>query len=277
VTRKKPNSFKAMKTSHKSHSGGAIWYVVIAAVIAIAGGVFFYGNRAAEASAVDPDTLCPRSSGPTSIAVILIDLTDPLTETQRLQLRENLNKEITQAEIGTLFSLGVVSDDAEKLGSQIAVCKPQSEIDANGLIQNPTDIGRRYQQKFLLPLNSALDEMMTASEAKQSPIMESLQRLVATTPSFLTFSGPRKLILVSDLLQNSDVLSFYRGDDWEFFRSSKHFERLAKTLDDAAVSIYAIPRPSVHKVDSAVVEDFWARYFDFEGSRPPSFERLGDL
>lgn len=277
MKKKKPNNFKSMKNSRKSHGSGLIWYAVIAAVVAIAGGVFFYGNRAAEASAVDPDTLCPRSSGPTSATVILMDLTDPLTETQRLQLRQKLNKEITQAEIGTLFSLGVVSDDAGKWGSQIAVCKPQSEVDANGLIQNPTDIGNRYQEKFLLPLNSALEAMMNASKAKQSPIMESLQALVADTPSFVTFGGSRKLILVSDLLQHSDVLSFYRGDDWESFTASKDFARLAKSLDGAAVSIYAIPRPAVDNVDQSAVEDFWARYFDFEGSLVPSFESLGDL
>ena len=72
-------------------------------------------------------------------------------------------------------------------------------------------------------------------------------------------------MIVSDLLQHSDALSFYRGDDWESFRASPDFARLAHNLDGAEVTILRVPRPGA-KVDGAAVDDFWVRYLDAQGA-----------
>ncbi len=63
---------------------------------------FYWMTRTAEAMALDPETLCPESTGPTSETVILFDLTDPLSPAQSGQLIQRLESVLAaEADIGT--------------------------------------------------------------------------------------------------------------------------------------------------------------------------------
>ena len=119
--------------------------------------------------------------------------------------------------------------------------------------------------------------MISANGANKSPIMEALQTLIADTSGFLTFGGPRKVIIVSDLLQNSDAMSFYAGDDWQSFAASPQFGRLNRTLDGVDVVIFEVPRVVSKIKDPRVIEDFWLHYFDVQGARKPTVTMIGDL
>ncbi|WP_157970923.1 hypothetical protein [Pseudogemmobacter bohemicus] len=227
--------------------------------------------------AVDENTLCPAATGPVGETVILLDLTDPLSPAQHAQLMTWLEKEIDDAPQGTQFTLGVVSDDPTLWGATDPLCKPQTAASANNLTQNARIIDERYQQKFLQPLREKLTLMVRSSGAKRSPIMESLQALVSDTPGFITSEVPRRIVMVTDLLQHSDALSFYRGGDWESFRKSPAFQRIGATLVDAEIRIYQVPRPTEGVKDPDVLEDFWTRYFEVQGAHLPRVTRLGDL
>ena len=108
--------------------------------------------------------------------------------------------------------------------------------------------------------------------------MESLQALLVSTPGFVDASYPRRIIIVSDLIQNSETFSFYRDDSWRRFIRSQDAERLAGRLRGVEVEICRIPRPGA-KVDKATVDDFWANYFDRAGASRvlTSTCPLGDL
>lgn len=257
---------------------GSAWPYVVGAVLALAvlGGAGWWMSRTASTMAVD-DALCPAASGPIAETAILFDLTDPMAPSQSAQLRQYLEGEFAGAPVGTQFTMGVVSEDAEEWGATDPLCKPPSDKDVSTLTQNVSLVKRRYDERFMAPLQSNLDSMISASGAKTSPIMESLQALVADTPGFLTFPGPRRLIVVSDLLQNSDAMSFYRGEDWQSFQDSPAFQRLGRTLDGVQVEILAVPR-EVRKVkDPQAIEDFWIRYFELQGANLPTLRTLGDL
>lgn len=252
--------------------------LVIGAVAAIAvlAGLFVVQRRTETEMAIDADTLCP-TSGPRAMVAILIDVTDPLAPAQAMKLREYVRREVDQAETGTEFSLGMVSDDAGRLGAQVALCKPHSGREVTQLTQNVRLVEKRYEQRFLDPLNGLFDRLISASDAKQSPIMEALQALIGDTPGFVTFDGPKRVIVVSDLLQHSDAMSFYRGQDWQSFTASPAAQRLSESLGGAKVELFLIPRPSSFKGDPAAIEDFWIRYFDHQGAGLPQVHRLGDL
>lgn len=250
---------------------------VLGAVVAIGllGGAIWMMTRTAKDMAVDA-ALCPLD-GPVAETAILFDLTDPLAPAQSEQLRQYLEGEFASAPVGTQFTMGVVAEDQALWGAKDPLCKPPSEKDVNAYTQNVELVKTRYRERFLDPLQANLDRMIGASGAKTSPIMESLQALVASTPGFLTFHGPRRLILVSDLLQNSDAMSFYRGQDWTSFQASPAFARLGRTLDGVAVEIYSVPREVEKLKDPTAVEDFWLRYFDVQGAGLPTVHSLGDL
>ena len=153
----------------------------------------------------------------------------------------------------------------------------QDRDSASALTQNATLIDQRYRTRFIEPLQGRITDLTGISGASQSPIMESLQALVASTPGFVVFDGPRRIVIVSDLLQHSDAMSFYRGGDWDSFHASPAFQRLGSTLAGAEVALLQIPRPGEGVHDPRILDDFWARYFDVQGARLPSVKRLGDL
>lgn len=258
--------------------GSALPYVLGAVVaVGLLGAAVWSMSKTAAEMAIDETTLCPREGGPVAETVMLFDLTDPLSEAQGRQLQQYIDRELADARIGTQFTMGVVSESAGDWGATPPLCKPKSEKDVSSLTQNARLVQARYDEQFLAPLKTNLARMISASGANSSPIMESLQALVADTASFLTFAGPRRLILVSDLLQHSDAMSFYRGDDWKSFSSSREFSRLGRTLNGVEVVIFAVPRVADKIRDPAAVEDFWLRYFELQGANLPKLLSLGDL
>ena len=207
---------------------------------------------------------------------VLLDLTDPLSPTQHDRLRGILEKAIAEAKVDTLFSVGAVRTDPVRRGAEFKLCKPLEGKDADVVYQNPRLIQDRYENEFRRPLDSVLKEMLEADTADRSPIMESLQALLASTPGFLDTGYPRKVLIVSDLLQHSAVFSFYRGETWQDFIRSPDSRRQARDMNGIDLKIYRLPRPNA-KIDNPSVEDFWVNYFDRAGVKKLSTRPLGDL
>lgn len=264
---------------NRTARGAVSPWLALGAAIAVAAviSVFVLQGRTTEKFAIDVHTLCPLS-GPVAIAVVLIDATDTLDPVQTASVRQLVEQQIREAVPGTLFSFGVVGADPAQRGSARALCKPHAGTDVSQMTQNVPAVQKRYDERFLDPVREILAVLGTEGEANQSPIMESLQSVITETPGFLSFSGPKEVLIISDLLQHSDAMSFYRGEDWQSFSDSPAFTRLSENLGDADVTIYRIARPPVTRVnDPAAVEDFWARYLDRQGARAPELVRVGDL
>lgn len=276
-SKRKSSTRKGFRTGRRS-GGGVFWYA-LGAIIALGllGAAGFWQFKTSREMAFDTETLCPSPSGPVAMTAILFDLTDPLTKAQSNQLAQYIEQEFSSAAAGTQFTMGVVSEDAASWGATEPLCKPIMAQDASALTQNLAMVRDRYEAGFIAPMRRNLAHMTSATGANSSPIMESLQGLVADSRGFLTFSGARKLIVVSDLLQHSDVMSFYRGDDWQSFAASHAYQRLGHTLSGAEIMLFAVPRDVERIRDPAVIEDFWLRYFDLQGAKLPRFRALGDL
>lgn len=250
------------------------WALLIGALVVLIAGIVFVLNL--RPPSIDETTLCPKETGPVAGVAVLLDLTDPLNQTQHTRLRGILEATISEAEANTLFAVGVVKTDPVRRGAEFKLCKPSEGKEANELYQNPRLIQKRYQTEFKGPLDSVLEEMLAISAADRSPIMESLQALLASTPGFLDARYPRRVLIVSDLFQHSAAFSFFRGGTWKTFVRSPDSRRQAKNMNGIDVEIHLLPRLST-KVDPADVEDFWVNYFDQAGVQSLSTRRIGDL
>ncbi len=224
------------------------------------------------------ERLCPKASGPVSGMAVLLDLTDTLQPVQYQRLRDLLDDRIRDASRGAIISVGAVRADASERNADFVLCKPATGEKANEFYQNPRLIEERYREEFLVPFKTIVSAMLNSPEADRSPIMESLQALLVSTPGFVDATYPRRVIVVSDLIQNSETFSFYRSDTWQRFVRSQDAERLAGRLQGVVVEICRIPRSGA-RVDKAVVDDFWANYFDRAGASDvlTSTCSLGDL
>ena len=269
------------KPSRRSRGRGGksdnnwLWMITIIGCLGLVVGVAVVAQNLIAKSKIDEVTLC-HSGGPHNVTSILLDLTDPLSETQQVRLKTILSNEVSGSSVDTMIALGIVSENPSRWGAMFAKCKPASGQDANSLYENPAIIAARYDREFTTPIQSTLQSMLTGASEKQSPIMEALQSLVAETPNFSQARGHRKIVIVSDMLQHSNYLSFYRGQGWDYFVGEVGERRLAGNLAGVTIEILRIPRSG--KIPSnEITEGFWARYFDKQGSRPPSVSSLGDL
>lgn len=261
----------------RGRPGTPEWVKVIgiAALLAVAGAGGWALWRQQRGDQVDA-RLCPLDGATGSLA-ILLDLTDPVGATQSVALRAELERRVVESPRGTLVSLGRVSDRGDEMGATVALCRPMTGTEGGEWTRNPTQLDRRFQSGFLKPFEAALADMLDARQAKESPIMEGLQALLAgVAATGVEVAGPRQIVIVSDLIQNSEALSFYRGEDWASFKASPNYRRLARNLDGAEVILFLVPRKG-GKVDPAAVEDFWVQYLDVQGAGAVKPVPLGDL
>ncbi|WP_375699360.1 hypothetical protein [Pseudophaeobacter sp. TrK17] len=272
-TRRKP-SRRSGGRGRKSNNN-VLWIITIIGCLGLVVGVAVVAQNLIAKGKIDEATLC-HSGGPQNVTSVLLDLTDPLSETQQARLKTILANEVSGSSVDTMIALGIVSEDPSRWGAMFAKCKPASGQDANGLYENPAIIAARYDREFTAPIQATLQTMLTGASENQSPIMEALQSLVSTTPSFTQARGHRKIIIVSDMLQHSDNLSFYRGQGWDYFVGKNGEGRMAGNLAGVTIEILRIPR-SGRTPSNEITEGFWTRYFDRQGSRPPSVSSLGDL
>lgn len=260
----------------KAQAKNWIWAIVILLCFALIGSVGWFANSVISSSKVDSNTLCHEGTVQ-HVTIVLLDLTDPLSPTQQSRLKTMLNEEIVRASTDTMVSIGVVSEFSDNWGALFSKCKPTSGEEASVIYENQTLLEERYEREFEQPIEATVESMLTGQSENLSPIMEALQALIAETPHFESAQGQRRIVIASDMLQHSDVLSFYRGQGWAHFREQFGEHRLAGNLRDVDVLIWRIPRFGGTTPENESVEGFWSRYFDRQGSKPPQVQSLGDL
>lgn len=250
--------------------------VGIILLLAGAGAAGWFAFQQVQADRADEATLCP-VDGATGSLAILLDMTDPLGATQSINLKSELTEIVMDAPRGTLVGLGRVSDQPDELGAAFVACRPMTGAEGGDVTRNSAMLEERFQERFMEPFRQDVSALLDAEEASSSPIMEALQALLGGMRTVPTRDGgPRRVVIVSDLLQHSDAMSFYRGEDWNSFRASPSFSRLAHTLEGTDVLLIRVPRPSA-RVDAEAVDDFWVRYLEAQGAESVDVETLGDL
>lgn len=248
------------------------WLVLILLLIIIASFACWVYNKYEQAR-IDPTTLCP-VDGATAFLAVILDLTDPLNDQQADRLKNELERQFKNAENGTLISVGVVKAEPSTFGKRFSICKPQSGNTASPIYQNKSMIEKRYDQEFRIPLTETVESMMSGGEQDSSPIIESITSLIASHPEFRERNTPKRLILVSDLVQNSDIHSFFRGQDWSDFRQTREFANFSFSLRNFDVTIVQIPVNASARINVGEVGDFWQRYLHKHGARLKSLDTV---
>lgn len=156
---------------------------------------------------------------PTTEIAIVIDQSEELSPSHKAQLKQMISELLLDEKvvpIGAHISIYQFGKDdfkpdgsGQKILPVVDVCKPAS--DGNALIANRKKIDKNFQSKYLLPLQSGIDQSVKVAYGERSPIFETVQyvsNLKTITSSSRT--GNNKLILVSDLLQHSELISSYK-------------------------------------------------------------------
>lgn len=226
---------------------------------------------------LDSQTLCPSLAAPSATTLIVIDTSELLAPRHRKRLRATIEDEANRLpRYGRLSLLSLRPDSPRELIELFSRCNPGDSRSANPLFSNPGRMQARWQEQFADPLKAATARAGTARRAaRTSPILEATAA-AALDPDFTNFSGPRRLVLVTDLLEHDPGLGFSSysdaGDLARFLSLRRGFE--PPDLSAVSVRVVVLDRPDYLHRQVAAREKLWIPFFERAGAAETRFEGL---
>lgn len=236
--------------------------LIVLALLVVGGAAWLYQAQRSTQVELNPSSLCPKEAGwrPPAVYVVLLDQTDPIQELQRksvanqvlTQMQADLEGPEAEAmkharvEIWT-FSDGTadnyrVGDIQLSLSNVLSICNPGAPAKWDHLYKN-ADIVKKQHARFYASVRDIVESSLRFPEAKQSPVIEALYGVGAQVFSSPAMADSRKrLLVVSDLLQNTRTLSFFAGKpNYEAWRRMSASRQAMPNLQGVAVTAFVIP------------------------------------
>ena len=199
--------------SRKGGSTGTILIILslivaLILVVSIFGYFWFQDSKRVELDS----NFCP-TDGPTRTVSILIDPTVHIGNATRLQLNNEIDREISTVEkhVKVQF-LFVAGDGVSK--AKFSYCNPGDFEKADwtvksGLTLNPTRYKLR-SDKFKKEISTILDKMVEEGTGLDvSPLLQALQITSLSVEKSKSETEKNKIIFITDLLENSEEFSVY--------------------------------------------------------------------
>ena len=249
---------------------------------------------------------CSIKNGPNAVTAIIFDKSEMYTNDQVIDIKtsfslwltgneakskmisdpNNKNKEgdivktarvnLGWFEEGNLIQIYVVDEkrlsQPEGLNPEIQLCVPKDFKDAQSLkniegwVENEAFLKADYED-FISKFTSIIDGLLQKAEGN-SPIMETFVR-ISNSESFLKHpTVPHNILIVSDMIQNSENWSHYpgrnQGTDWDKFSSEMDdsiYMRLR--LDEVNVQIFYARRQNDrdNSIQRTSHRRFWEKFF----------------
>lgn len=234
----------------------------------VSGAVWWWSQKKA---GLDPVTLCPHN-GPLGHNVLLIDKTDPFNLPQKAAFDLLVTDLVTkQTPPGYLLSIYVLGDDFKtQTKPLVELCNPGDAKGHSELTENTKQLNRQYKERFLKPVFEQSTELLNIATAQESPILEMLQMVNLNSLQRHNVDGPKQLIVLSDLLQNSKQLSMYKSvPNFESFDQTGYALKTKSNFAGIDVKVQLLQNaPQLQKQN---LFDFWEKYFNKAGAA--SYER----
>jgi hypothetical protein len=233
----------------------------------ISGAVWWWSQKKA---GIDPITLCP-NTGPLGHNVLLIDKTDPFNLPQKSAFDLIVTDLVTkQTPPGYLLSIYVLGDDFKaQTKPLVELCNPGDAKGHSEFTENTKQLNRQYKERFLKPVFDQSTALLSVTTAQESPILEMLQMVNLNSIQRHAVDGPKQLIVLSDLLQNSKSLSMYKSvPNFETFNLTDYAQKTRVNFDGVEIKIHLLQ--NVPQLQKQNLFDFWKKYF--VNSKATAFE-----
>ncbi|MCY3883369.1 MAG: hypothetical protein OXG24_00470 [Gammaproteobacteria bacterium] len=232
-------------------------FVLIIAIIAIVVVVVLVGNRQ-----LDPQTGCPKKPSRTQISLsIALDATDPYGPGQRREIVNKVWK--TVDELNTYDRVRVYMIQQGEQIPLLDACKPGRELQ-----HSPIERLLR-EESFKAKVDQALEHLQGTEN--NSPIIESLGWIAA---NHNRDGSQRRILLVSDLIEHSDVLSHYSPNWLDSYEENRvRIHNQCPNLDDVDIDILFGARPSIPTQELNLV-NWWESYLSACGGTVNSIVKI---
>lgn len=256
------------RQKQRRRAGGVLLALLLAAGVVVA----FAPRHSGE---YHPATFCPKD-GQYARTAILIDATDSLDDAQIKSATERA-ADLIGNRLAVHEWTGVFVLDEENLilpSPRIALCNPGGGDECNPLFANCRDAAREFDEKFAAPVAAEIRALAGLPPDDRSPILEMI-RAVSLDGGFDS-TRKRRLIIVSDMLQNTPAYSHYGGDfnfsEWQKSDYARDFLRLP--LAETEVEIWYVKRAGLEHLQTHGHIEFWNQYFAATGARVVLAARL---
>ena len=253
---------------------GAVIIVVVALVVAGIVSLRVMLERAKVP--ISADTMCP-ISGPYAYTTILIDGTDTFSAIQLADLQRyfrQLKDEVQKHGQIAIYAPKEMSA-AKLLRPVLKICNPGDSKGVSGITANPESIQRKYDRNFSDQIDRALGEGLNAQGSPTSPIMEMIQAVVIDGFP-IESTAPKRLVIVSDMLQNSDYYSHYRDEiSFDVLRKNPAFQHVTTNLTGINVEILYIGRKGSENLQTNRHGLFWEAFIRHMNGNLRSATRIG--
>lgn len=233
------------------------------------------GRLAERAQRMDHADRDPTVHGTLRSTVVLLDVTDPLSPEQAAGVAARLKQleefELQLGELVTLCTVGRYEDTDVRRWFH---ARYPGRV-ANPLFETPRRVAARCDSLFSGPLARALTAAFGPARSNRSAVTAAIQE-IAQFDAFGRGIPFRRLILVSDLMENADDLSFYRTPlRSQAAPASAWLEDHRADLRGAAIEVLEVSRPGISVSERAALRGFWRQYFTACGASTVQFGPLG--
>lgn len=253
------------RSRQKKQRNQAILNFVLAGLAVAIIGFSFY---ALQPEPYDELTLCEISDELPPHTAVIIDKTDEYSEQQADLIAAIIRRTRDRLDIGerlTLFELDQYGQFDPR--GEFSLCNPGRGDQVNALFRNPDQIEERFNEKFDQPLERIVADLVVPKEAPNSPVLEALARL-GQTEAFSDRAPERQIVIISDMLQNSDVFTAYGGGGAipenmppALEVADATMRRFGDSLDGVALEIRLIPRQRYVDMQRGALKDYWNQVF----------------
>lgn len=211
---------------------------------------------------LDAATLCPTSRPIAGHTVVIVDRTDrwsPGMSAALSQLTEAAQRDTRQYQ-----KFSIVSLDAEQSTHPLfSVCNPGAPTFWSDLYHGRRYTQRDFEQRFVGAADHAVEAISQPSEAPTSPIVEYVHRWLGSD-DFNAETAERRLVLMSDMRQNSPLYSVYRSPPADLAPIvAQQFGELARGV---TFDIYFIAHGRDRNVSEEEVRSAWDRALQRTGA-----------
>jgi hypothetical protein len=206
----------------------------------------------------DAKTLCPTTRPISAHTLVIVDRTDrwnPAVEETLTDLIEDAQKNTKQYE-----KFSIVSLDANLTTHPLfSICNPGAPTFMTDLYRGHRYTRRDFDQKFVGAAEHVIAQVRQPSEASTSPIVEYLHRWLGRE-DFDARVPNRKIILISDMRQNSQELSVYRDNGGQRLPDLVRQE-IGPAGAGVSYDVYFIAHGHDYNVPEADVRTAWENAF----------------
>jgi hypothetical protein len=266
-------AFKVSNPKKHNNALTIVWIVLLMLIIIGAAGVVIYRFVFSE-KPNNAETLCP-ANGPLGHVVLLVDKSDPMTFTQRKDF-EVLYKEVVTSTVpkGHLLSVYALADDfvatAEPL---LEMCNPGDGSDASRFNANPVQLKKSFDERYVKPMLELREDLVTDRPGKASPILEMIQLVGITGFRKHAVAGEKRMIIVSDMIQNTRQLHMYTGvPRYESFAETPYGRKSLADLKGVKVEFRMLLNTPA--VQGENLFNFWRQHIKQSGGRFALYEPI---